>query len=184
MTVANTSEIIYKNIGFNESGKQTILYRKDMYTLSGFTKSVTIKPYNSLPCNDMRIIQCEDSHIFIDHALNSLSIQQCTNCTIFISSVKFVTSVAFCDRVNVCIASNVLRIQNTIDSSFFYYGSQPPYLYGDSRSITLGPHIGNSLKIFERLREASIPISKRNTEHFRKPILLQGNISIDYTILN
>lgn len=134
--------------------------------------------------SNLRITQCEDSHIFIDYPLNTLSITQCTNCTIFVASVKFVTTISYCEKVTVCVASNILRIQNTIDSSFYYYGSYAPLLYGDCRSLLLGPHNGNSLKLLDRLRESSIPVCKRNAEYFKKPLQMQGNKNIDYNIVS
>lgn len=64
------------------------------------------------------------------------------------------TTISICDRVTVCLASNFLRISNTIDSTIHYYGSFSPVIYGDSRSITLAPHNGNTQKLLDRLKEA------------------------------
>lgn len=114
---------------------------------------MTIKPYNSLQTGDVKIIQCEDSHIFIDHPIKTLQITQCSNCQIYVCAVSLITTISFCEKVNVCLATNFLRISNTIDSTINFYGSFAPVIYGDSRNITLGPHNGNTLRLLDRLRE-------------------------------
>ena len=70
------SDWISKNSGYLESGKinQFTPLSLETHVISGFTKSVTIKPYNTLLSDDVKIIQCEDSHIYIDHPIKTLSI--------------------------------------------------------------------------------------------------------------
>ena len=71
-----------------------------------------------------------------------------------------ITSITSCEKITVCVASNYIKISNTIDSIIHYYGSYPPILYGDCRSIILAPNNSNTEKTLQRLREASIPINK------------------------
>ncbi len=43
----------------------------------------------------------------------------------------------------------MLKIQNTIDSQFNYYGPIGVSITGDSRNITLGPHNSNYVDLLK-----------------------------------
>ncbi|CAD8057637.1 unnamed protein product [Paramecium sonneborni] len=148
-------------------------------SICGFTKSVTIK--NNMG-EDLKISQCDDSMIYIDSCVNTLSISQCTNCQIFVGSVRMITSISSCEKITVCVASNYIKISNTIDSTIHYYGSYSPILYGDCRSIILAPNNSNTEKTLQRLREASIPINKYCRDKYQKPLII-GQSKIDWSIL-
>jgi hypothetical protein len=64
------------------------------------------------------------------------------------------------------ICSNFLRIGNTVDSSFFYYGSYAPILYGDNKSILLGPNNANYNELYERVKSARIQFNLKNATNF------------------
>ena len=69
------SDWVAKNSGYNETGNsKSLTILLENYVISGFCKSVTIKPYNSLLSCDVKIINCEDSLIFIDHPVKTLLI--------------------------------------------------------------------------------------------------------------
>lgn len=97
-------------------------------------------------------MNCEDSYIYIDAAVLSLSVTNCTNTTVFISSVNKMCTIDKCENLTITVASNFLRIGNTIDSTIYYYGSYYPVLYGDNRSVILAPNNANLLDLFERMR--------------------------------
>ena len=94
---------------------------------------------------EVKIIGCEESIIYIDACVKFVSILNCVNCTIFVSAVSKVTTIDKCEKTKVTVASNFLRVGNTIDSRINFYGAYPPVLYGDNRSITLGPYNANCL---------------------------------------
>lgn len=107
---------------------------------------------------DIRLIACEDSYIYIDSSVLTLSIINCVNTTIFVAAVNKTCTIEKCENVIVTVASNFLRVGNTIDSKIYYYGSYFPVLYGDNRSITLAPNNANYNEFYERLKNAKIPI--------------------------
>lgn len=65
------------------------------------------------------------------------------NCTIYIAACEKIAFIDKCERVSITIASNLLRICNSVDSTIYYYGSSPIIMTGDNRSIQIGPN--NSL---------------------------------------
>ena len=72
---------------------------------------------------EIKIIGCEESVIYIDACVKFLSIMNCQKCTIYVSAVSRVTTIDKCEKTKVTIASNFLRIGNTIDSTINYYGA-------------------------------------------------------------
>ena len=51
------------------------------------------------------------------------------------------------------LSSFLLRVGNTIDSQFYYYGPNGPILYGDNRLIQLGPHNSNFIDLPYAIKE-------------------------------
>ena len=107
-----------------------------------------------MKANILKIANCEESYIYIDASVKTASLENCVNTQIFIGAVQKLCTVDKCERIQFTVASNFLRIGNTIDSCIFYYGSYKPLLYGDNRSIVLAPHNANYFELFERLRNA------------------------------
>ena len=81
----------------------------------------------------MKITNCEDSYIYIDSSVKTIIIKDCVNTTIFIAAVNKICSLEKCENISLTVASNFLRVGNTVDSTIYYYGSYFPVLYGDNR---------------------------------------------------
>ncbi len=121
---------------------------------------MTLKENKDCYRKEVKIIGCEESIIYIDACVQFVSIINCVNCTIFVSAVSRVTTIDKCEKTKVTITSNFLRIGNTIDSTINYYGAYPAVLYGDNRSITLGPYNANCLQLIQRMKDAGIEINR------------------------
>ena len=134
--------------------------------ISGLTKSVMTKDDTSSQGKDIKINACEDSYIYIDSTVNSVSIINCVNSTIYISAVTKICTVEKCENISLTVASNLLRVGNTVDSCIFYYGTYYPVLYGDNRSITLAPNNANHNEIPERLKKAKIQLTLKHAQNF------------------
>ena len=120
----------------------------------------------------MKILNCEDSYIYIDAPVNTIFISNCANSHIFISAVNKICSIEKCENICVTVAANFIRIGNTVDSTLNYYGSYYPILCGDSRNITLAPNNANYYKFFDRIKSAHIPLMYKNSQNFTKPVIM------------
>jgi TBCC domain-containing protein 1 len=92
-----------------------------------------------------------------------------------------ITSITSCEKTTICVASNYIKICNTIDSVIHYYGSFAPIIYGDCRSIVLSPNNSNTEKTLQHLRDAQIPINRLCRDKYMKPIIMGGN-RIDWSL--
>lgn len=147
-------------------------------------KSVTVKDASICRDKDLKIVGCEESYIYIKSSVRSVSVTNCVNTTIFIGSVAKICSVEKCENVNITLAASMLRIGNTIDSTFNYYGILNPVIYGDSRSIVTGPYNANIVELKDFLEEAGIPVSFKCIQSYDNPVILNAteNINVDHKI--
>ena len=128
---------------------------------------------------------CEESNIYIDSVVSSVTIQSCVNCTIFVAAVTKVCTIEKCENTTLIVASSQLRVGNCIDSLVHSFTpNYPPIVYGDTRNLRMAPHNAMYAHMPEHLTRANIrfemtekesPQSPWFTEainHFRKPIIM------------
>jgi len=144
----------------------------DVVYLQGLIRGVTIKEAESLNTKEIRILNCEDSHIYIDGNVNYISIRDCINTTIMVAAVNRVCSIEKCENLNIGVASNFIKISNSVDCTAHIYSSSSPVLTGDSRSITIGPHNVGYTELMGHLKRAKIPSNISNINNWSKPTLM------------
>lgn len=105
----------------------------------------------------MSVIGCEESNVYIDCNVETLLVSSCVNCTIFVAAVNKVCTIEKCEKVTVCVAANIIRIGNCIDSLVHSYTPMfSPIVYGDTRSLRMAPHNANYGHFVDHLRRANI----------------------------
>jgi hypothetical protein len=140
--------------------------------LNGLYKCVSVKSAEELQVQSglspkMAITGCEETQIYIDSSVESVQITSCINCTIFIAAVQKVCTIEKCENVIVCVAAQVLRIGNCVDSIIYSYTpSFPPIVYGDTRNLRMGPHNADYNNLADYLKQAEIkferPVSEKD----------------------
>lgn len=108
-------------------------------TFPALSKCVTIWDSESVYSKDLRLINCEDSYVYIDCPINSISMTNCVNCTIVAPAVKRTCTIDKCEKMSITVATNFIRIGSCVDSKVFSYSIQVPYLFGDNRGVVLAP---------------------------------------------
>lgn len=123
-------------------------------------KCVTIKDSENLqPLLDVRILNCEDSYIYINQAVDCLFISECINCTVFCAAVRRVCTISNCENSTVTVAASTTRVGNCVDCNVYSYSHMgPPIIYGDTRNLLLGPHNAGYSDLSQKLEQASINI--------------------------
>ena len=122
----------------------------------------------------IKITNCDDSHIYINTNVISLKISNCTNCTIFVGSASKVVSIDKCENCTICLATNLLRISNTIDSFIYSYVLQKPILYGDNRGLMLGPNNVFYSDMTQHLKNAKLAFNKTYFNIWTDPIVMNS----------
>lgn len=130
------------------------------------TKSVTVEDQTFCKKPILKIHSCEDSFIYINASVEYVSISNCTNCTIYVAAVRRICSVDKCERINLTCSTNLLRIGNTIDSKLNFFSTSEPILFGDNKSIVMGPNNANSFEMIDKMKKAEIPIVAKSMLNF------------------
>lgn len=156
--------------------------------MNGLNKCVTVKD-QTLQNKDVRIIGCEDSYIYIDTNVQYLQISNCTNCTMMVAAVNKALTLDKCEHTQVSVASNYVRVGNSVDCIVNSYTQVcPPVIYGDTRNLTMAPHNTSYFEIMNHLRAADIPFIPPGSQvpsnikstvseclhYFSRPIVMSG----------
>lgn len=114
---------------------------------------------------------------------STIQIQNCSNCTVFVLAVRQLCTVDKCENVAVTLSCSMVRVGNTIDSQFYYYGPMGPILYGDNRNIQLGPHNANYIDLPYAVKEIDMQLTSQLAIKFQEPVILNNNKS-NYKIVH
>ena len=105
----------------------------------------------------VHIVECDESNIYIDSSVESITINSCINCTIFVAAVTKVCTVEKCENLTLCVAANQLRVGNCVDTVVHSYTTNlGPIVYGDTRNLRLGPHNAFYSKMADHLKRANV----------------------------
>ena len=75
-----------------------------------------------------------------------------------VAAVNKTCSLDKCENVVLCVASQYLRIGNSVDCTVHSYTNLcPPIIYGDTRMLITAPHNVAYYEIFNHLKNANIP---------------------------
>lgn len=121
-------------------------------------KCVIIKDSNNLSAMiDVKILNCEESYIYINQAVDCLFISDCVNCTIFAAAVGRVCTLANSESVHLTVAAGATRVGNCVDCSVFQYSHcGAPVIYGDTRNLTIAPHNAGYTDLPALLKDAGL----------------------------
>lgn len=138
-------------------------------SLQNIRSCVTIKDQSFCKKPILKIHGCEDSIIYVNAAVDYVSISSCSNCTVFVCAVRKVCAVDKCEKVSLTVSANLVRIGNTIDSKFYTYSTFEPVLFGDNKSLVMGPNNANYVEMIDKLKKAEIPFTTKSLINFSYP---------------
>ena len=126
--------------------------------ISGLSRAVTVKQDKEVAGKDVRILNCEESQIFINGPVRQLLLLNCRDVTCFVAAVGRICTMDKCENCVLTAASAVVRIGNSVDCTAHLYSVLPPALYGDNRSLTLGPMNAHYPEMIKHLERAGLPL--------------------------
>ncbi|CAG9315349.1 unnamed protein product [Blepharisma stoltei] len=141
---------------------ESVAERPGVLLLTGLNRSVVIKGQNECQGKDIRLSNCEESYVYINTAVKQISMINCREVTLYVAAVSKVATMDKCELCTIALASNMLRVGNSVDCTVYTYSPFPPVLYGDNRGITLGPFNVYYPEVIRMLEAAEIPNSSIN----------------------
>ena len=170
---------IYKWISANLSEKVP----ESELNIKNLMLCVTIRDSETVQQKDIRLHDWEDWYVYLDSNINSISIINWRNCIIMVAAWELSWSIDKWEKTQVTIATNLLRIGNSVDWVIYSYsGANVPILYGDNRNVVLAPHNVGYSTLNDHVKAANIPINTLFIKNYSKPILTSGDKS-SYTLL-
>jgi len=119
--------------------------------LSNLDRCVTIK--EDLSGKDVRIQNCKDSYFYIYSSVRHLQVSNCVQTTVLVSAINKLVSIDKCEKTQITVAGEFIRIGSCIDCQINTYSvTAPPIVYGDTRSLTLGPHNSGYAELIPALK--------------------------------
>lgn len=140
----------------------------------------------------IKIMNCEDSQIYIDESVSFIKVSNCNNCIIYIASVSKITSIENSKNCVFSFSSNFLKIGNCFDCKINFYSSQEAVLFGDNKNLTLGPFNVCYKGLYNKIKFNSDDKENNNNElnvismsnMFQYPIIMHSHINVSSSNLN
>ncbi len=133
-------ESIYPSWDLQSPACDTYLHSETHSTLQivNKNKGVLIR-CDAKSAEDVFIINCSETAIYIGDAVRNVYIFGCTQSEIICMAATGTVVVTHSDKVILRCVTNSLRLDNAMDCQIFAHTSRPPLLSGDTRGIELGP---------------------------------------------
>ncbi len=178
------TEWLNSNIFTYNPNETSLLEIEDLIYLKNLSKCVTIKEASAVQNKNIKIVQCEDSYIYINSNVKNIKIANCNNCTIFVAAVSKITSIDKCENCSICVATNLIKISNTLDSNIYSYTNTQPILFGDNRGVIMGPHNVFYNELPNYLKISKINIDSSYINNFSASILMHDGGENNHSTLN
>lgn len=90
--------------------------------------------------DDLQLLSCHDSYIYVLTSLRHATISGCTDCHIMLGAVSGGVTISGCERCSITLASRSLTVANCSDATLYVLCNVPPLVVGDSRGVVFAPH--------------------------------------------
>jgi len=145
--------------------------------MNSLNKCVTVKRHDEIQYNfgntqcKLSIVGCEDSNIYVDSCVETLLVSSCINCIIFVAAVSKVCTIEKCENSTLCVAANLLRIGNCVDTLVHSYTpNSTPIVYGDTRNLRMAPHNAHYAAMLEHIKRANIKFDPTESDWFTEQV--------------
>ncbi|KAH0479401.1 MAG: uncharacterized protein KVP18_000840, partial [Porospora cf. gigantea A] len=114
----------------------------------------------------------ENCTVYIAGTIGSLKIVDCRHSKVVACAVSSTVSVVNSTSVTLSVACQVLKVENTYDSTTHVYSPNSPIIVGDSRSLTLGPFAVSHSKQDIAMRIAGVTYSSQHVNNWSRPLVI------------
>jgi TBCC domain-containing protein 1 len=151
------------------------------FLFTGLSRCVTVKQGSEVTNRDIRIVGCEDSYFYINAHAKSVFFSNCKDVTVFVAAVAKVTSMDKCEGCTLVLATHCLKVGNSVDCTINVYSALSPVLFGDNRSLALGPFNLFYSEVLHFVERAGINTSNpQNVLNYSGPVLLNSEPGSSY----
>ena len=124
-----------------------------------------IKSINQINGSQIKILNNENSSIIIMDNASNVTIENCINCSIFISSCSSLISINKCEKINLISISHNITIINVIEGNFFIFSMTNPKI-DNSKKIFFGMFYIHFIELSEIIKKSKINIWENHWSQF------------------
>nr|GMD90561.1 TBCC domain-containing protein 1-like [Ipomoea batatas] len=124
--------------------------------IEGISKSSYVRHANDLNGSSVKVINCNESAIYILAPLRYATVYGCSDATIFLGAVGKAVRIEHCERVHVIVAAKRICIANCRECVFFLGVNQQPLLVGDNHKLQVVPYNTFYSQLEEHLNQVGI----------------------------
>ena len=124
-----------------------------------------IKSINQINGSEIKILNNENSIIIIMDNSSKVYIENCINCSIFISSCSSLISINKCEKINLISISHYINIINVIEGNFFIFSMTNPKI-DNSKNIFFGMFYIHFIELSDIIKKSKINIWENHWSQF------------------
>ncbi len=124
-----------------------------------------IKSINQINGSEIKILNNENSIIIIMDNSSKVYIENCINCSIFISSCSSLISINKCEKINLISISHYINIINVIEGNFFIFSMTNPKI-DNSKNIFFGMFCIHFIELSDIIKKSKINIWENHWSQF------------------
>ena len=159
------SEWIIKHLNIKEP--------KDYFEINSLRKAVFIKGEEIPQGLNLKIFGIEESQIYVNNNFENIMISGSSFSSIFVAASNNVCSIDRCENCQFIIASKIVRISNCVDCTYQLFTSEQPIIFGDNRSLVIGPHNAAYESLMEIIKRAKLAKTTTNKKNYEKPLVFK-----------
>ncbi|XP_068102995.1 TBCC domain-containing protein 1 isoform X2 [Hyperolius riggenbachi] len=127
-----------------------------MVVMSHISKQTLAKSSETLVDARVKLINCNESYIYLLSPLRCVTIEKCRNSTFVLGPVQIVLHVQMCDHVRVISVCQRLSLSSTTSCTFHILTPTRPVLYSGNQSVTFAPYHTHYAMLEDHMGHAGI----------------------------
>ncbi|KAL5067292.1 hypothetical protein RYX36_018179 [Vicia faba] len=129
---------------------------RDSCFIEGVSKSSYVKHASDMKCSSVKVLNCQESTIYVLAPLRYAIVYGCSDATIVLGAVGKAVRVEHCERVHVIVAAKRICIANCRECVFFLGVNQQPLIIGDNHKLQVAPYNTCYPQLEEHMSEVGI----------------------------
>ncbi|XP_019421394.1 PREDICTED: TBCC domain-containing protein 1-like isoform X1 [Lupinus angustifolius] len=124
--------------------------------IEGISKSSYVKHASDIKGSSIKVLNCQESAIYILAPLRYATVYGCSDATIVLGAVGKAVRIEHCERVHVIVAAKRICIANCRECVFFLGVNQRPLVIGDNHKLQVAPYNTFYSQLEEHMNEVGI----------------------------
>ncbi|KAL2501677.1 Tubulin binding cofactor C domain-containing protein [Forsythia ovata] len=137
---SNASDQDVPMVGICTSSAKPLTSPRGPTLIEGISKSSCVKKASDLKGSSVKVVNCQESVIYVLAPLRYATVYGCSDTTIIFGAVGKAVKIEHCERVHLITAAKRICIANCRECLFFLGVNQQPLIIGDNHKLQVAPY--------------------------------------------